>query len=123
MNWFNNSNKTLLSYWEKVFCFNLKSHIHFIICVQNLFGKIKNAKEYYNGLAFKDQGGKEFDDDGNNTCDYLITNTENGNVIAHYRLEADGGKVGKYIGLLEQGHSSAGKNFGEFLAKKIENLF
>ncbi len=33
--------------------------------VQNLFGKIKNAKEYYNGLAFKDQGGKEFDDDGN----------------------------------------------------------
>ena len=64
----------------------------------------------------------EFDDDGNNTCDYLITNTENGNVIAHYRLEADGGKVGKYIGLLEQGHSSAGKNFGEFLAKKIDKI-
>ncbi|MBE6648664.1 MAG: peptide ABC transporter substrate-binding protein [Ruminococcaceae bacterium] len=33
--------------------------------VQNLFGKIKNAEEYYNGLAFKDAGGKEFDDDGN----------------------------------------------------------
>ncbi len=33
--------------------------------VQILFGKIKNAEEYYNGLAFKDQGGKEFDDEGN----------------------------------------------------------
>ncbi len=33
--------------------------------VQNLFGKIKNAEEYYNGLAFKDNGGKELDDEGN----------------------------------------------------------
>ena len=71
-----------------------------------------------NLLETPNEGVIEFDDDGNNTCDYLIINTENGNVIAHYRLEADGGKVGKYIWLLEQGHSSAGKNFGEFLAKK-----
>jgi oligopeptide transport system substrate-binding protein len=33
--------------------------------VQNLFGKIKNAEEYYNGLAFKDNGGKEVDEEGN----------------------------------------------------------
>lgn len=64
----------------------------------------------------------EFDEDGNNTCDYLIVKTETGEVIAHYRLEADGGKVGKYIGLLEQGHSSAGQTFGELLAKKIDKI-
>lgn len=64
----------------------------------------------------------EFDDDANNICDYLIVKVETGEVIAHYRLEADGGKVGKYIGLLEQGHSSAGEVFGEFLAKKIDKI-
>lgn len=64
----------------------------------------------------------EFDDNGNNTCDYLLVNTETGNVIAHYRLEADGGRVGKYIGLLEQGHASAGEVFGEFLAEKIDKI-
>lgn len=64
----------------------------------------------------------EFDDNGNNICDYLIVNTETGNVVAHYRLEADGGRVGKYIGLLEQGHASAGEVFGEFLAKKIDKI-
>lgn len=64
----------------------------------------------------------EFDDNGNNVCDYLIVNIETGDVIAHYRLEADGGRVGKYIGLLEQGHASAGEVFGEFLAKKIDKI-
>ncbi len=33
--------------------------------VQNLFGKIKNAEEYYKGLAYKSTNGQEFDDDGN----------------------------------------------------------
>ena len=64
----------------------------------------------------------EFDDDGNNICDYLILKTKTGEVISHYRLEAEGGKVGRYIGLLEQGHASAGEIFGKLLAKKIDKI-
>jgi oligopeptide transport system substrate-binding protein len=31
--------------------------------VQGIFGTIKNAEEYFNGLAFKEQGGKEIDEE------------------------------------------------------------
>ncbi len=64
----------------------------------------------------------DFDDDGNNICDYLIVRMADGGVIAHYRLEAEGGKRGEYIGLLEQGHASAGEALGELLGKKIDDI-
>ncbi len=64
----------------------------------------------------------DFDDDGNNICDYLIVRMADGEVIAHYRIEAEGGKRGEYIGLLEQGHASAGAALGELLGKKIDDI-
>ena len=94
--------------------------------IEEANGKLSN-KDLYVTLTTK-QGCKysvkvvvaKFDDDGNNVCDCLVVRTETGDVIAHYRLEAKGGKFGEYIGLLEQGLASAGEAFGEWLADELD---
>lgn len=63
---------------------------------------------------------KEINDDGDNQCDYYIIETETGEVVAQYSLEVDGGHVGRLVGLMEDGFSNAGEEFGELLAKKIK---
>ena len=62
----------------------------------------------------------DVNDDGDNKCDYLVVETATGEVVAHIRLEADGGSFGKYIGLIEQGMEAAGEEFGKVFAKKIK---
>ncbi len=62
----------------------------------------------------------EIDDNGNNSCDYLVVNTKSGEVVAHFVMEADGGRVGKYVGLIKDGITNAGKEFGEEFAEKID---
>lgn len=62
----------------------------------------------------------EVNDDGDNICDYLVVETATGDVVAQIHLEADGGHVGKFTGLMEQGMETAGEEFGEVFAKKIK---
>ena len=62
------------------------------------------------------------DDNGNNECDYLIVNTMTGEVMAHIKMEAKGGRVGRYIGLLDDGFSAAGEDFGSELVDELDDL-
>lgn len=62
---------------------------------------------------------REINDNGDNECDYLIINTPTGKVVAQFDIDADGGHVGRYVGLLEDGFKEAGKKFGRSLARKI----
>lgn len=45
----------------------------------------------------------DLDEDGNNIINFLFVNMETGEVEAQIKCESDGGRVGRYTGLLEQG--------------------
>lgn len=62
------------------------------------------------------------DDNGNNECDYLIVNTATGEVMAHIEMEAKGGRIGRYVGLLDDGFSTAGEDFGSELVDELDDL-
>ncbi len=62
----------------------------------------------------------DLDDDGNNVINYLFVNTQTGEVDAQIKCESDGGRVGRYVGLLEQGFESAGEDFVEILIEQFD---
>lgn len=62
----------------------------------------------------------DLDDDGNNVINYLFVNTQTGEVDAQIKCESDGGRVGRYVGLLEQGFESAGEDFVEILIERFD---
>lgn len=62
----------------------------------------------------------DIDDNGNNKINYLFVEMSTGNVIAQITLESDGGHVGRYIGLLNQGFESAAEDFCDELLDQID---
>lgn len=63
----------------------------------------------------------DLDDDGNNIINFLFVNMKTGEVDAQIKCESDGGRVGRYTGLLEQGFEGAGENFVEEFIDQIED--
>jgi hypothetical protein len=63
---------------------------------------------------------KEISDDGDIEADYLLVETTSGVVLGVVEMETDGGHVGKFVGLLNDGFGNAGEEFGEWLAKKLK---
>lgn len=62
----------------------------------------------------------ETDDNGNNKVNYLFVDMSTGNVVAQITCESDGGRVGRYIGLLEQGFESGAEDFCDELLDQID---
>ena len=62
----------------------------------------------------------DLDEDGNNIINFLFVNMETGEVEAQIKCESEGGRVGRYSGLLEQGFESAGENFVDELKDLID---
>ena len=63
----------------------------------------------------------DLDEDGNNVINFLFVNMKTGEVDAQIKCESDGGRVGRYTGLLKQGFESAGENFVEEFIDQIED--
>ena len=66
-------------------------------------------------------GIMDLDEDGNNVINFLFVNMKTGEVDAQIKCESDGGRVGRYTGLLKQGFESAGENFVEEFIDQIED--
>lgn len=62
----------------------------------------------------------ELDDDANNIINFLFVNMQTGNVDAQIKCESKGGRMGSYVGLLNQGFESAGENFAEMFIDQID---
>lgn len=62
----------------------------------------------------------ELDDDANNIINFLFVNMQTGNVDAQIKCESKGGRMGRYVGLLNQGFESAGENFAEMFLDQID---
>lgn len=62
----------------------------------------------------------ETDDNGNNKINYLFVDMSTGNVVAQITCESDGGRVGRYVGLLEQGFESGAEDFCDELLDQID---
>lgn len=62
----------------------------------------------------------ETDDNGNNKVNYLFVDMSTGNVVAQITCESDGGRVGRYTGLLEQGFESGAEDFCDELLDQID---
>lgn len=62
----------------------------------------------------------EIDEDGNNLINFLIVDMSNGEVKAQITCKSDGGRVGRFSGLINQGFESAAKNFSEIFIDKID---
>lgn len=62
----------------------------------------------------------ETDDNGNNKVNYLFVDMSTGNVVAQITCESEGGRVGRYIGLLEQGFESGAEDFCDELLDQID---
>lgn len=61
------------------------------------------------------------DEDGNNVIDYLFIDAASKQIVAQLQCEADGGHVGRYVGLLQQGFESAGEEFGKRLSDLMDD--
>ena len=59
--------------------------------------------------------------EGYNIINFLFVNMETGEVDAQIKCESDGGRIGRYTGLLEQGFEGAGENFAEEFIDLIED--
>ena len=62
----------------------------------------------------------EIDDDGNNKINFLVVDMSNGEVKAQITCQSDGGRVGRLVGLLNQGFESAAKNFAKLFIENID---
>lgn len=61
------------------------------------------------------------DEDGNNVIDYLFIDAASKEIVAQLQCEADGGHVGRYVGLLQQGFETAGEEFGKQLSDLMDD--
>ena len=62
----------------------------------------------------------EVDEDGNNIINFLFVNMQDGKVEAQIKCESNGGHVGRFVGLLEQGFESASENFAKTFIDQID---
>lgn len=62
----------------------------------------------------------EVDEDGNNTINFLFVNMATGKVDAQIKCESEGGHVGRFVELIEQGFESAAENFVKILIDQID---
>lgn len=62
----------------------------------------------------------DIDDDGNNKINFLIVNMKSRKVEAQITCESDGGRVGRFVGLLQQGFESAAESFAEEFIDQID---
>lgn len=62
----------------------------------------------------------DINEDGDMECKYCIVDMSDGFVVAEIDIEEDGGRIGRFIGLMEQGFENSGKEFGKTFKKAIK---